>query len=113
MTYTPIRRHATAEDFSRWEEMAESMTDSALWYAARDCRKVEAIWRELYMGNVADGRGGAQVLAQSAVDVALWDIVGKAQGKPVYELLGGHAKPIDLYCSTGEQRPAELRHFQV
>ena len=32
----------------------------------RDASEVEAIWRELYMGNVADGRGGAQVLAQSA-----------------------------------------------
>ena len=45
MTYTPIRRYATAADFARWEEMAESMSDAALWYAARDCRKVESLWR--------------------------------------------------------------------
>jgi len=45
MTYRPIRRHATAEDFQQWEDRAKSMTDSELWYAARDCRKVEELWR--------------------------------------------------------------------
>ena len=45
MTYLPIRRHATAEDFQQWEDRAKGMTDSELWYAARDCRKVEALWR--------------------------------------------------------------------
>jgi L-alanine-DL-glutamate epimerase-like enolase superfamily enzyme len=36
------------------------------------------------------------------IEPACWDIMGKAQGKPVYELLGGAAKPIPAYCSTGE-----------
>jgi transposase-like protein len=40
-----IRRHATVADFTRWEEQAASMTDAELIYAARDCRKVEALWR--------------------------------------------------------------------
>ena len=47
MSYTPIRRHATAEDFQRWQEMAQSMTVAQLRYAAADCRKVEAIWRNV------------------------------------------------------------------
>lgn len=42
---TMIRRHATVEDFTKWESMAESMTDAELFYAAQDCRKVEALWR--------------------------------------------------------------------
>ena len=45
MTYTPIRRHATAADFTRWQEMAQSMTVAQLRYAAADCRKVESCWR--------------------------------------------------------------------
>lgn len=45
MSYTPIRRHATAEDFCKWEEMAKGMTDAQLYYAARDCRQVEANFR--------------------------------------------------------------------
>jgi len=47
MSYTPIRRHATAADFTRWQEMAQGMTVAQLYYAAADCRKVEAIWRNV------------------------------------------------------------------
>ena len=45
MSYTPIRRHATAADFTRWQEMAQGMTVAELRYAADDCRKVEECWR--------------------------------------------------------------------
>ena len=47
MSYTPIRRHATVEDFQRWEALAQGMTVAQLYYAAADCRKVEAIWRNV------------------------------------------------------------------
>ena len=40
-----IRRHATAEDFQRWEDAARAMTTDCLLYSAKDCRKVEALWR--------------------------------------------------------------------
>ncbi len=43
------------------------------------------------------------------IEPACWDIVGKAQGKPVYELLGGPARPVEVYCSTGEMHPPEKR----
>jgi L-alanine-DL-glutamate epimerase-like enolase superfamily enzyme len=42
------------------------------------------------------------------VETALWDLVGKDAGKPVYELLGGTGEPIPAYASTGEVRaPAD------
>ncbi len=42
------------------------------------------------------------------IEPAFWDIIGKSQGKPVYEILGGTARPIEVYCSTGELRdPAQ------
>jgi D-galactarolactone cycloisomerase len=43
------------------------------------------------------------------IEPACWDIMGKAQGKPVYELLGGTVRPIPVYCSTGEMHEPEKR----
>ena len=42
-------------------------------------------------------------------EVALWDIVGKDAGKPVYELLGGTGDPIPAYASTGERKDIDER----
>jgi L-alanine-DL-glutamate epimerase-like enolase superfamily enzyme len=47
------------------------------------------IWQRLYVGTAMNGRRGAMINALSAIDMALWDIRGKAADKPVYELLGG------------------------
>jgi len=43
------------------------------------------------------------------IEPAFWDIIGKAQGKPVYEVLGGKARKVDVYCSTGEMHEPEKR----
>lgn len=43
------------------------------------------------------------------VEIALWDILGKDAGKPIYELLGGTNRDIPAYASTGEVKPADER----
>ncbi len=43
------------------------------------------------------------------MDVALWDIIGKATGQPIYRLLGGYRDRIKAYASTGEIREPEKR----
>ena len=48
-----------------------------------------AIWDRLYVGTAMTGRRGALVHALGAIDIALWDICGKAAGKPTWQLLGG------------------------
>ena len=47
------------------------------------------------------------------IEPACWDILGKAQGKPVYELLGGKARPIDVYLSTGEMHDPHKRVYEL
>ncbi len=43
------------------------------------------------------------------IEPACWDIMGKKEGKPVYEMLGGSARPIPVYLSTGEMHAPEKR----
>ena len=43
------------------------------------------------------------------VEIALWDIIGKATGQPIYKLLGGGSDKLKAYASTGELRPLEAR----
>ncbi len=50
---------------------------------------VERLWDRMYQGTIYTGRRGLVIHAIGAVDLALWDIAGKALGRPVYELLGG------------------------
>jgi L-alanine-DL-glutamate epimerase-like enolase superfamily enzyme len=48
----------------------------------------EATWRRLYVGTAMTGRRGAALHALGAIDIALWDICGKAQGVPCWQLWG-------------------------
>ena len=64
----------------------------------------EAIWQKLYSGSKMTGRRGAVICAMGAIDMALWDIRGKALGEPVYRLLGGAAKDhITPYASASNR----------
>lgn len=56
------------------------------------------------------GPGGIFTLASSAIDIALWDIKGKAAGKPVSELLGGFRKTVPTYASGALMRTFPLKH---
>jgi len=60
----------------------------------RDPFDIDVIWNELY------NRGWGDITAISAVDIALWDLVGKALGRPIYQLLGGAFRErIPAYAS--------------
>jgi L-alanine-DL-glutamate epimerase-like enolase superfamily enzyme len=53
-----------------------------------DPMRPESIWAKLYSGSKMTGRRGALICAMGAIDMALWDIKGKALELPVYRLLG-------------------------
>ena len=62
---------------------------------------VRRIWQSMYVATRWFGRKGAAMSAIGAVDVALWDLLGKQRGLPVYKLLGGDAaRPVPAYASA-------------
>ena len=63
--------------------------------------ETEKLWHKMYRANIYGGRRGVGLHAMSGIDMALWDIKGKALGLPVWKLLGGgfHQK-IRCYASS-------------
>ena len=61
---------------------------------------VEFLWQHMYRKTMAFGRKGIAMVAISALDIALWDLLGKLAKQPVFRLLGGRTKPrIPVYAS--------------
>ncbi|MCI2415978.1 mandelate racemase/muconate lactonizing enzyme family protein [Saccharopolyspora sp. K220] len=69
-----------------------------------DPRNVERCWEKLRRGHVFAGpQAGVFVIALSGIELALWDLAGKAAGLPVYRLLGGKFRDrIRLYADCGD-----------
>jgi len=64
---------------------------------------VEKLWDIMWRSTMSYGRKGLVIHAISAVDLALWDIIGNALGMPVYKLLGGETKSrIPAYCTDND-----------
>jgi len=66
--------------------------------AGRDAERIEALWQTMWWGLHYGGRGGAQSLAISAVDIALWDLRGRRQGQPLWRVLGGFDPQVPCYA---------------
>jgi L-alanine-DL-glutamate epimerase-like enolase superfamily enzyme len=69
---------------------------------------LEYLWQYMYRKTMAFGRKGIGMVAISAVDIALWDLLGKALKQPVFRLLGGKTKAkIPVYASRLYSQPLE------
>lgn len=66
----------------------------------QDARRLDYLWTKVYRDMNWLGQAGPLLSAISAMDIALWDIKGKAAGMPVYDLLGGlYRKKVQLYAN--------------
>ena len=67
----------------------------------QDPFNIELIWDQMYRSTMPYGIGGVTAMAMSGVDLALWDLMGKALNQPVYRLAGGKTKEnIPCYITT-------------
>jgi L-alanine-DL-glutamate epimerase-like enolase superfamily enzyme len=65
----------------------------------QDARDIQALWKLMWQRLLYVGRGGLASFAIAAVDIALWDLYGLREQKPLYALLGGQARAIPAYGS--------------
>ncbi|MFP6747892.1 MAG: mandelate racemase/muconate lactonizing enzyme family protein [Alphaproteobacteria bacterium] len=84
----------------------------------RSIASVEAIWRDIWRATYWVGRMGVTVFAQSAIDIALWDALGKQAGLPLFQLWGGagNGDPIPAYgsgCWRGLGREGMIEKAQA
>jgi L-alanine-DL-glutamate epimerase-like enolase superfamily enzyme len=77
----------------------------------------ERIWQQMFRTHNQRYQTGVWSQAMSAIDIALWDIKGKAFGQPVWRLLGGAQNPVPAYVTFGlphygkEQLAEAARHW--
>ena len=66
----------------------------------------EYLWEKMYRNTMAWGRKGIGMIGISAIDLGIWDLMGKIKNKPVFELLGGRTKDkIPVYASKLYSQP--------
>ena len=85
------------------------------WMAERligaEATDIESHWRFLYERCSAFGAPGAEMRALSAIDVALWDLLGQVCGQPVWKLMGGTVQPrVRIYNTCGGPGYGAVKH---
>jgi L-alanine-DL-glutamate epimerase-like enolase superfamily enzyme len=80
---------------------------------------LEFLWQHMYRKTMAFGRKGIGMVAISALDIALWDLLGKSAKQPCYRLMGGRTKakiPVyasRMYATPLDELAAEARRYKA
>ncbi len=100
-------------------EITATLIDShfAPLLEGRDCMALEYLNDLMWRSTQRFGAGGLAAVAQSGIDLALWDLKGKALGQPVYRLLGGPSREKILCYVTSDDldwsKELGFKHFKV
>jgi galactonate dehydratase len=73
----------------------------------QDPLNIEALWERIRTSGIfAGAQGGQYITALTAVEIALWDLAGKALGLPIYQLMGGKVRDrVRVYCDSANHHP--------
>ncbi|ACQ79718.1 Mandelate racemase/muconate lactonizing protein [Beutenbergia cavernae DSM 12333] len=100
--HTDVGLHGTGDTFYLPQTVIAAIHEHiAPVLIGQDPTAIEQLWRALYNAYARFGGLGAEIRALSAVDVALWDLLGKSLGAPVHQLLGTAQSEIPTYNTCG------------
>jgi galactonate dehydratase len=99
ITYLWVRIHTDEGLIGLGESYPNAEAEAAIVHSrlaavllGKDPSSIDRLWAEMFLAVSYSGWGGAEMRAISAVDIALWDLLGKATGQPIYRLLGGASR---------------------
>ncbi len=103
--------HATLVPWLMNDALKAAVDALAQEFVGRDPMDIESIIEDLFWAAGAGSTAGVAVHAIAAIDVALWDIRGKAAGQPVHKLLGGYTDRVPVYASGSFWRPHRVEEI--
>lgn len=92
-------------------DVARAVVEQGLapWIVGEDPLQIERLWQRMFQRAHQHGRRGLLVAGISGLDVALWDLLGKAHGVPLWRLLGAYRDRVPAYASGGFYAPGKGR----
>jgi L-alanine-DL-glutamate epimerase-like enolase superfamily enzyme len=93
--------HGYAYTIGRGGRAVRSLIDEDIvpLILGQDAVDIHGLWELMWQRLLYVGRGGLAAFAIAAIDVALWDLYGVREGKPLYALLGAGAREVPVYGS--------------
>ncbi|KAG0124779.1 L-rhamnonate dehydratase [Tuber indicum] len=77
-----------------------------------DPRNLNLLWDQMFRATMFYGRKGLPIATISVIDLALWDLLGKIRGEPVYKMIGGATRErLSFYCTGPEPVAAKEMGF--
>src|SRR6202140_308018 len=99
ITYLWVRIHTDEGLIGLGESYPNAEAEAAIVHSrlaavllGKDPSAIDRLWADMFLAVSYSGWAGAEMRAISAIDIALWDLAGKATGAPIYQLLGGASR---------------------